>query len=427
MKASFQTIIIVIFSLAFVVAVAVFSGLFSSGKSQSTTPQGVVKVWGIVPEEDMRRMVTDFNAGDLGYTIDYKEIPETSFAQSLIVALADDKQPDMVLVSSEIFSQFRNKFNIIPYTQYPERTYRDTNVDGATVFLTKEGVIALPLLVDPIVVFYNKDLLAGARLVTPPTTWQELVPLIPSFMKRDIKGNIVQSAIALGEGQNVLHSRDILSALFLQAGNKIVETDMKTGIQSATLNKQNAEEALLFFASFSDPASAQYSWNRSLLPSKEMFVSGKLAFYVGRASELFGIQEQNPNLNFDVMEFFQPNNTVRPVTFGSFLALGVLKSAPNKTAAVSALGAMSSDTFVDGLSKRLSLPPVKKSLLKAQQLDPYVSVFYRAALSSFSWADPNNKATETIFRDMITAITSGRTNSSGATNEANSNLQSYIR
>lgn len=427
MKSSFQTIIIIVFVAAFVFAVAMFSGIFSSGSKQSSVPQGVVKVWGSIKEEDLRRFISSFNAKDLGYTLTYKEIPEQSFAQSLIVALADGKQPDMVLVSSELFSQFRDKLNTFPYTQYPERAFRDANVEGAEVFLSKDGVVALPLLVDPLVVYYNKDLVAGARLVNPPTTWNELVALLSSFAKRDAKGTITQTAVALGEGENVLHSRDILSALFLQAGNKIVSYDMKSGLRFAVLDTQNAKDALSFFTTFSDPTNANYTWNRSLPTSRAMFLSGKLAFYIGRASELFVIQEQNPNLNFDVVELFQPAGAVRPITFGSFIAASVLKNAPNKTAAVAALGVIASDDSVDELAKRLSIPPAKRSLLSILQTDPYVTVFYRAALSAFTWPDPNSTATENIFRDMIGAVTSGKTDVSGAINEANSNLQSYNR
>ncbi len=427
MKSSFQTIILIIFGVAFMVAVAVFSGIFSSGKRQASTPIGIVKIWGVLPQEETNRFVRGFNGKDLGYTLEYKEISPESFTQTLIVALADGKQPDMVLISSELFSRFRDKLSIIPYSQYPERTFRDANVDGAQVFLLKDGVVVLPLLVDPLVVYYNKDLTAGARLVTPPTTWAEMTSLVPSFTKRDSRGNITQSTIALGEGENVLHLRDILSTMFLQAGNDIVEYDRKTGVRTASIGDRNAEDALIFFTTFSNPTDTHYSWNRSLPSSRSMFLSGRLAFYIGRASELFTIQSQNPNLNFDVMEMFQPENAVQPITFGSFIGVSVLKAAPNKAAAMAALGAIATDSSVDELSKRLAIPPAKKSLLRVQELDPYVMIFYRAALSARAWPDPNNTTTEEIFRDMIQDITSGTTDAGGAINEANSNIQSNIR
>ncbi len=427
MKSSFQTILLIIFIAAFVFAVAVFSGIFSSGKGQSSTPQGTVTVWGILSSEVMQPYTTTFNSQGLDYSISYIEKSEATFASELITALADGRQPDLVLVSSEIFSQFRDKLYPIPYAQYSERSYRDASVDGGQIFLAREGALALPLLIDPLVVYYNKDLLARENFVLPPQRWEDIARSVPLFTTRDARGNINTSAIALGEGSNIAHSRDILSALFLQAGNPIVSVDRSSGARSAALDTLGTQEALSFYLSFSDPMSETYSWNRALPSNLQLFLSGRLAFYIGRASELFSIQSQNPNLNFDVIELFQPEGAVRPVTFGSMLGVAMLKTAPNPAAAYLALGAIASDESVDALSKGASLPPAKRSLLLVPQESPYVSVFFKAALNSFSWPDPNPAATEGIFRGMMQAITSGRSDLSTAINEANQTLQSNIR
>ena len=47
-----------------------------------------------------------------------------------------------------------------------------------------------------------------------------------------------------------------------------------------------------------------------------MFTSGKLAFYLGRASELFKIQSVNPNLSFDVSSMLQTRGTNTKRTYG---------------------------------------------------------------------------------------------------------------
>jgi len=64
-------------------------------------------------------------------------------------------------------SQIHNKLYTIPYAAYTERTFRDTNIDGAQLFLSTTGVTALPLLVDPLVTYYNKDILAAKKLCYP--------------------------------------------------------------------------------------------------------------------------------------------------------------------------------------------------------------------------------------------------------------------
>ncbi len=431
MKSSFQTIIIIVFIAAFVVAVIAFSGILggSTTNNTSTEPTGQVVVWGIFSSEIMSRYVSDFNAEGNGYTLLYEQHAPETFYQDLIVALANNTSPDVVIFSSEIFSQFKDKLYTIPYQAYTERTFRDTNVDGAQIFLTKEGVVGLPLTVDPLVVYYNKDILSSQNFVIPPRTWTNLAASVPILTKRTAQNTISQSTIALGEADNISHYRDILSALFLQTGNSIVSTDPTTGAVVTALTNGGSStgglptaDALTFYTGFANPTSASYSWNRSLPESLQQFLAGKSAFYIGRASELFTIQAQNPNLNFDVMELFQPSNAARAVTYGSYIAVGVMKSAPNFTAAYAAAGAMASPEGVDAISKRFSLPPARRDLLLVAQQDPYVSVFFRAALSTFSWPDPNMTTTKSVFRGMIQNVNSGRSDAQTAIYEATRDL-----
>jgi ABC-type glycerol-3-phosphate transport system substrate-binding protein len=438
MKSSFQTILIIVFAAAFVGAVAIFSGIFSSGtKSTSNAPSGKVIVWGILPRSDMQTYFDDtINAEDLGYSVTYFEHRPEQFVQDFIVSLADDTPPDVLLFSSELYNQLHPKLYVTPYQAYAERTFRDTNIDGAQIFLSKDGVVALPLLVDPLVVYYNKDMLAASNFVVPPITWGTLSQTVSSFTKRSSQNNITQSTIALGTEANVDYMRDILSALFLQTGNTIVSYNPEANRYVTTLsdspdNRAAVEppvvQALSYYTSFSNPTSQNYSWNRSLPSSRDMFLSGKLAFYIGRSSDLFGIQAQNPNLNFDVAPLFQPDNAVRPVTFGSFIAAGVVKNSKNFPAAYAAAGVMSAKDGIDAMSKAVTLPPVRRDLLLVAQSNPYVSIFFRSALAAFTWPDPNPGNTEQLFRAMITNVTSGRTEPQTAIYDATRDLQSSIR
>ncbi len=439
MKFSFQTILIIVFIIGFVVAVAIFSGLFSgsSSKTTSSTPSGTVVVWGIEPVEEMQKYIDTFNDQNYGYTLSYSYHSPANFYQDLITTLANGQSPDLVLISSEQYSQLGNKLYTIPFTAYPERQFRDDNIDGAQLFLTSTGVSALPLVVDPMVAYYNKDLLAAKNFVTVPTTWDNLQAAVPILTKKDSKNQLTQSTIALGEADNILHARDILSTLFLQTGNSIVSYDASTQSNTVKLANSSASaeagdalpsvQALDFYTSFSNPTSSSYSWNSALPESLQNFLAGNSAFYLGRASELFTIQQQNPNLNFDVTQMFQSSSATRPITFGSFLAVGIMAKAPNAAAANAAALEMASATNIDALSKTLSLPPVRRDLLQVTQSNPYVTVFFQAALSSFAWADPNPASTNQIFRDMINNVNSNTTDTQTAIYDATQALQSSIQ
>lgn len=432
MKFPFQLIVVTVFIAVFIVAIIVFSGLLSpGGQNSSSSLGGGVEVWGTLPREQISDYLNDFNMSNSDYSVVYEHIPEADFYQSLIVALANNTQPDLVIFSSEIFAQIKDKLYITPFQAYSERTFRNTNIDGSQIFIDKAGVYAFPLVVDPLVVYYNRDILAAQNIISPPTTWTELVRIIPFVTKRTTQNVINQSTIAMGEADNISRYRDILSTLFLQTGNSIMSFDATTNLPVSTLSVGGdtesgqfpTAEALTFYTNFANTSNRSYSWHRAMPEALDYFLSGKSAFYIGRASELFTIQSRNPNLNFDVMEMFQRDEIIRPITFGSFTAVGVLRSAPNFSAAYTVAGLLSNTQGVDAISKKLSLPPARKDLLAFAQENPYVSIFFRAALASFTWFDPNFSSTNQIFRGMIQDVNSGRSNPSEAINEAARQLQ----
>lgn len=432
MKSSFQTILLIVFGVVFAGAVLVFSGLISFGskKVSTTTPTGTVRMWGTVPQNTMRSYLDAAGIGNGDYTVVYAEHGVKSLKQDLIVALANNVQPDLLLYPSEMLTQLKDVLYVVPYAAYPERTFRDTNIDGAQLFLTKDGLLGFPLVVDPLVVYYNKDLLAKANFVIPPQTWNDLKTAVPLLTTKDIRNKLTQSAIGLGTATNVSHIEDILAAMFLQTGNGIVSYDPVRDSTQVTLGAipngavvAPTAQALEFYTSFSNPTNSNYSWNTALPTSLAQFLAGKSVFYIGRASELFTIQAQNPNLNFDVMELFQTGANTRTVTFGSFLAVDMLKKAPNPVAAYAAASTLATTANVDALSKALSLPPVQRSLLLSQQSNPYVSVFFKAALSAFGWLNPDAAQTQTVFKDMVTAVTSGKSDAGSAVHDASRELQ----
>lgn len=438
MKSTFQTIVIAVFVVAAIVAIAIFSGIFGSSSNtstqQDTGPSGSVAIWGTVPYSMMEPYVQGINDQSLGYTIQYEEHTEKDFYQDLITALANNAQPDVVLFPSELLHKIRPRLYAIPFAAYSERSFRDLHVDGAQIFLSKEGIIAMPMVVDPMVTYFNKDILATRSFVAPPLDWTTMQQLAGTFVERDAKNTISQAEIALGGADNVNHARDILSAMFLQTGNSIISRDPVSGANSVMIAEGKStgsgiptEQALTFYTSFINPLNRNYSWNNAMDDSLTVFLSGKSAFYLGRASELFILRRRNPNLNFDVVQMFQPKGLLRPITYGSFISFGVIKNAPNFKAAYAAVTALSQKNNVDTFSKLLSLPPVRRDLLLVAPSDPYVTVFFKAALASFSWPDPDNAASEKIFRDMVVAVSSGSKNAITAISDAARDLQNIIR
>jgi ABC-type glycerol-3-phosphate transport system substrate-binding protein len=434
MKFSFQTFLIGFFILAFIGAVLVFAGIIKVGNSGSSGVVSNVRVWGIYPQSVVNPYLDKLNIQNKNLAIFYEQKSKASFKSDLINALANGNSPDIVLADAGNLFSFRDKLYTIGFDTYSERLFRDSFVDGASLFLNKEGVMALPILVDPVVLYYNKDLLAGKNFVVPPKSWSSLVDSLPLFNKKDSKGILTQTTIGMGEFSNVNHYKDILSTLFLQTGSPIVALDLNNNSFSQRLNiaPEGADslptaEALDFYLSFSNQATDRFSWTRNLPNTLDMFLSGKSVFYIGRASELFDIQARNPNLNFDVTSIFQSDQAVRPITFGEFSGIAIIKSSPNFTASYTALGYLNSKEFLEYLSSTVALPSAKRDLLLVNQKNPYVDVFFKSTLSAFGWPDIDPSATEGVFRDMIRSVNSGANTPVQAIYEASRNLQSIVR
>jgi hypothetical protein len=243
--------------------------------------------------------------------------------------------------------------------------------------------------------------------------------------------------IALGQYDNINNVKDILATLLIQNNNPIVErvNDSANNVSySAVLNSNPSnlsitpiEAVLKFFLDFSNISSTAYSWNRALPSSLDMFTAGKLAFYLGRASELFNIESINPNLSFDVTQIPQIKDFPTKRTFGEIYAIAVSKKSSNLAGAVGVAGNLSQGDGAKNISTSLSLPPVSRALLSNKPQDPYLFTFFDSALISKSWLDPDSDKSNAIFKELIENILPNNLTNGAAINKAQGQLDLLLK
>ncbi len=431
---SFQTILVSVFLAFFVFAVLIFSGLLKLGGSSSSTTglQGKITIWGTFNNPDIFKVFDDLRTDNRDLTIRYVIKKESTYQQDLIEAFASGTGPDLFFMTPDMILKNKSYIFKIPYASYPEKTFKDSFIDGADVFIDSEGIIGFPFVVDPMVMYYNKDILSNEGLSTPPQTWDELFTLNSQLTKKKNDGTILQSMIGLGRYDNISHAKDILATLMMQSGNNIV---VKNGTGYSSILNDNSqalaispvESILNFFINFSNPTSDAYSWNRALPNSIDLFTGGKLALYLGRASELFKIQSVNPNLSFDVAPILQTKGTNLKRTYGNIYAVAVNKKSTNPTTAFSVAGIVSSGDTAKNLAIAVSLPPASRALLKEKPTNPYLFTFWSSAIITRSWVDPEPNATNSIFGELIQNILSNKLTMSDAVGKAQSQIESLIQ
>jgi ABC-type glycerol-3-phosphate transport system substrate-binding protein len=428
---NFQTIVTAVFLAFFVFAVLMFSGLIKIGDKSASdgTPTGKIVVWGTFANPDILKIFDDINSNNKGLIVNYVRKSQATYQQSLIEAFASGTGPDLFFITPDMVVKNEKFIYTIPFASYPEKTYRDTFIDGADIYLAKDGVLGFPVIVDPMVLYYNKDLLANEGIARPLAYWDELFAANSIFTKKKNDGTILQSLIALGRYDNVNHAKDILATLLLQNGNKIVSRD-NTGSISAVLTQDSsmsavstAETVMNFFVEFSNPSDTAYSWNRALPSSLDMFTGGKLVYYLGRASELFKIQSVNPNLAFDVTDVPQTKGAVSKRVYGEIYALAVNKKSANISSAFAVGGLLTSPETTTAFSTTLSLPPAQKTLLSNKPSDPYLFTFFNSAIVSRSWLDPNIDRSNAIFGELVQNILSNKLSASDALSKAQGQLE----
>ncbi len=423
----FQVILLSVFGFFIVVAVLTFALYRGAGSSEAT-----VTIWGDLPAEDFNLLLNNTAAiRDKSLTLRYVEVPTETLDEEFTQALAEGSGPDLLITSQDKFSKQKSKLIAIPYESVSERDFRQTFVDEGELFMTVEGIYALPLSIDPLVLYYNRDLLSSAGLARPIVYWDEIYTATTKLTKRDGAGNLLQSTIALGETRNIPHVKEILSLLLLQAGTPItgfVGGELRSFLVSNfDLPVIPGESALEFYTQFANPTKLFYSWNRTLSLAQTHFTSGDSAYYIGFASELRALRNKNPTLNFGVVSVPQSRVSGRTVTYGHLRAVAISRGTRNTDAAFRAAFSLVSREVALPLAQILILPPARRDLLLDVPADAVLPVFYEAAIQAKGWLDPDTEATGDIFRKMIEDVTSGRARTLEALNKASRELEELIK
>ncbi|HVS79599.1 MAG TPA: extracellular solute-binding protein [Candidatus Paceibacterota bacterium] len=425
----FQLILTGVFGGFLVLGIIVFA-MHRGGGAADRAP---VTIWGFVDENDMSKLLEDAGLqNDPSTPVTYVRKDPATFDSDFVSAIADGDAPDLVMVSQDQFYKEKNRLFPIPYSSLDQRTFKDTYVEEAELFMQPDGIYAIPFVMDPYVMYWNRNIFQNAGISQPPQYWDEFYDLARTLTKKDGALNITRSAVGLGEYSNVTHAKNMLATLIIQAGSPITTADSSSGRIMSTFNDRGdnptvpSEAAINFFTEFSDPAKDTYSWNRSLPDSKDMFISGDLATYFGPASELFEIQAKNPNLNFDVTYMPQSRDAQNKMTFGDLQGLSLVKSSQHIAAAFRVMTLLTSAKSLALLSQMTSLPPVRRDLLSTKPSSPYGIVFYDSAIFAKAWTDPDNTATDKIFGDLIESITSGRSRPTQAITNAGLEIQQLL-
>lgn len=404
-----------------IIGMLIFS--FAGGKPDKNKVSGpTVIIWGTQDAKAINDAMATANTSDVvTLNAEYVQKDAATFNNDLLDALAEGKGPDAVLLPVSDILSYKSKISSIPLTTITERDFKDAFIQEAELYRVQDGYMALPFIIDPLVMYWNRDIFTANNLSQAPTTWTDLVGLIPKLSNVSTDLTVNRSALAMGEYRNINSAKDILSALMFQSGSPILQLSTvdgqnkkidnlvsNFGNESTSNGQSPIRSALSFYTQFANSQSTVYTWNRSLPNAQSFFAADKVAMYMGYGSEVSTLRALNPNLNFDMALFPQPASSALPITYGKMYGLSVLASSKNKTGAYNALKVITSAKVLGAYAAATGLPPVRRDLLANPPSDSYSALLYKSALYSRGWLDPQSENTSSIFQDMIESQLAGR-------------------
>jgi ABC-type glycerol-3-phosphate transport system substrate-binding protein len=406
----FQLTLLAVFGGCAVAGVLIFAIATSTAKSSSVGP---VVIWGTVDGPTFTQMIQNAAGTYPALTgASYVQKDPSTYIADVTSALAAGSGPDLFLITQDQAVQDAGEVVLFPYTSLSTTQFQNAFVEGANPFLIPKGVVALPIAADPLVLYWNKDLMATAGYAQPPQYWDQLFDMSTKLTSRDDAGNILKSAVSLGEYRNIDDAKDILAALILQAGGTMTAYDstgkLDSAVSKAGINSSEpaVETALRFFTEFADPSKTDYSWNGSLPQASQDFAQGNLALYIGYASEEPLIKSENPNLNFAVAALPQIRGATHSVDMARVYGLAVTRTSKNIAGAQAVAATLVATANSAAYATAFNLSSARRDVL-SQTATGDQSLFNMETIISYGWIDPNPGKTASLFQAMIENTTSG--------------------
>lgn len=413
--------------LVVVVAVLIFTGIIPGLRTSG--PESIaarLTIWSVGdPEEAFTAAYAAFNAKYPNVTFSHRSFSdEAAYETVLLDSLAAGVGPDIFAIRNDKVLRHLNKLapsvNTIALPElrslFPQVVEKD--------FYVKNGTYALPLSIDTLALFYNRDLLDDAGVPNPPATWNEVQTLAPQLTKKSAEGAVTQSGIALGGRADEIPSAvDALYLLMLQTGTKMTDD----AFTRATFDSPEGLNALRFYLQFGNPSSASYAWASAQGNARDRFADEKLAILVDYASAIPSLTTRNAFLNYAIAPIPQPKDAAVSLAYPSYYGFGVSLRAANRPLAWEFVKTMAtSEPVARAYVAATGRPPALRSLANAYESDLAMRVFSRQILTARSWPQADPDRIRASFSTLITSALSDPTRAADALRTAAQEVTAII-
>ncbi len=408
---------IIAFSLLLVfVLTAGFGCKTSSQATQEASKPITLVFWQAFDDSDaFDDIIAKYKVLHPNINIEYKKFRYEEYENELLNAWAEDRGPDIFAIQNTWIKKYQTKLTpmpaeitmaymvetgtiqkeVVPQLKTTKsltiRDLRNTFADVvySDVVLEDGKIYGLPLSVDTLALYYNRDLLNNAGITAAPAYWnKEFQQDVKKLTKQDPKAGIVQSGVALGTSKNINRFSDILSVLMMQNGAVMTSGNQVTfhAIPETMSNNYNPGlEALRFYTDFANPNKEVYSWNNEMPNALEAFTSGNLAMFFGYSFNVEQIRAQAPKLNFGIAKLPQIEGNSLQINFANYWVDAVSKKSKHPNEAWDFIQFLTKEENAKIYLEKTKKPTALKSLINSQKDSEDLGVFAEQILSAKSW------------------------------------------
>ncbi len=433
----FKKIVILCLITTFILTSGFGCKIASKQTTEATQPITLV-YWRVFDDADaFQEIINKYKALHPFVSIEYHKFRYDEYENALLNAFAEDRGPDIFSIQNTWLEKYQSKLAPLAETitmAYPVvqgtikkevvmqlkttksltvQQLKDNFVDVVSHDVLLDGKIyGLPLALDTLALYYNKDLFNNAGISQLPAYWnKDFIVAVKKLTKQDPKKGLTQAGIALGGSTNINRFSDILSVLMMQNGAVIMDDNGKITFNIPPAFAQNTNynpglEALRFYTEFANPGKESYTWNSALPNSLDMFISGNLAMMLGYSYDLDTIKAQAPKLNFSVAKLPQiEGNPPTNINFANYWVEVVSKKSAHVDVAWDFVQFMTQAEQAKTYLAKAKHPTALRALVDEQKQDDEIGVFTAEVLTAKSWyLGKNEAAAESAFKEMIDAV-----------------------
>lgn len=359
-----------------------------------------------------------------------------NYEQELNNATASGAGPDIFVIHNDWVTRYKDKIAPLDDGAKTAQSFERKFVDVVSNdFLIGSKIYGVPLSVDTLALYYNKDMLKNAGIYDPPKTWDEFKDISERLTVRDEKGNIARAGAALGTEKNVNRASDILALLMLQSGSPITDQSLGAAVFNQLNGGANGESysvggmALQFYTDFANFGKKVYTWNPVMDYSIDAFYQARAAMMINYSYNIPVIRSKAPKLNFVIAPMPQITGATAPVNYANYWAMTVSAKSKYPKEAWDFLTYISNPEVVKSYLTKSARPVAQKDMVNWQEngQDLNLGVFARQALTAKSWYQADPAANEAILLDAIKNVNLGRTTPEEASNFAAAQITQSIK